>query len=227
MLLERVTINDVKKCVEAFNSRYSEMERALWCLSRSAAKDIMKNKHSPTIEKSIWIIKSWWGIPEVRKETKSMAAQALLDLRLNDSLLTTKSSLDPKGEKTAVDLVSDFVSRMIKFGVSRREWSLASKVLHWLMPWRVPVYDSFVKKSLQISVDAEPESAYLKIVRTEYAVSQRLLDSGDDWLGDVEPKSPFRALDKYLWWSGGGYVNTAVVVKDPWRVIRLLGLTTR
>jgi hypothetical protein len=33
----------------------------------------------------------------------------------------------------------------MSLGVPRREYSLASKVLHWLMPWQVPVYDSFVR----------------------------------------------------------------------------------
>ena len=89
------------------------------------------------------------------------------------------------------------------------------------------MYDSYVKKRLYISVNTEPESAYLKIVRAEFNVSQRFLDDSDDWLGDVEPRSPFRALDKYLWWSGGGDVATAVVVKDPWRVICSLGLELR
>lgn len=36
--------------------------------------------------------------------------------------------------------------------VSRREFSLASKVLHWLMPWRIPVYDSFVRGMLGVPV---------------------------------------------------------------------------
>ena len=130
MFTETVTIDDAKKGVKAFNSRYSEMERALWCLSRAAAKDLMNNQDSPTIEELIWTIKSWWGIQGVRKGTKSMATQALLDLRLDANLLVSKSNLDPEGVKIAVELVSDFVGRMMKFGVSRREWSLASKVLH-------------------------------------------------------------------------------------------------
>jgi hypothetical protein len=43
-----------------------------------------------------------------------------------------------------------------------------------------------------------------------------------DWIGEIEPKSPLRALDKYLWYKVGG--ETAPVFRDPCRVLRQLGL---
>ena len=227
MFTETVTTYEAKRGVETFNSRYAEMERALWCLSRAAVESLTASQPAQVIDELVWTIKSWWGIQGVRKETKSAAAQALIDLRLDRDLLKPASRLDPNGVKVAVDLVSRFVDGMMRLGVSRREWSLASKTLHWLMPWRVPVYDSFVKKSLCISVNAEHKSAYWSIVRAEFEAAQRLLQESDDWLGDIEPRSPFRALDKYLWWSAGGDADTATVVKDPWRVIRMLGIEAR
>ncbi len=60
-------------------------------------------------------------------------------------------------------------------------------------------------------------------------ISQKILEKAEefatedcDWLGGVEPRSPVRGLDKYLWWLGGGSAGTAAVVKDPWRVLRSL-----
>lgn len=224
MFTDSVTVSDAKRGVETFNSRYAEMELALWCLSRAAADAILARKRSPVIEELVWTIKSWWGIQGVRKETKVSAVVALLELGLDQWELQPTADLDPIAERLAVERVSEFVERMRRCGVPRHEWSLASKVLHWLMPWRIPVYDSFVKKSLGISEDAEPKSAYWEIVRIEYGAIQRLLQESQNWLGDVDPRSPFRALDKYLWWRGGGSADRAAVVNDPWRIVRLLGL---
>jgi len=224
MFINGLTVLEVKRGVEAFNSLYAEMERALWCLSRAAADAILAREKSTVIEELVWTTKSWWGIQGVRKETKVSAAAALVEFDWNHRLLEPNPELDPDGERFAVEWVSNFVERMRGRGVYRREWSLASKVLHWLMPWRIPVYDSSVKHSLGISNDADPKEAYWRIVRAEFEVARRLSQEGEQWLGDVEPRSPFRALDKYLWRLGGGSADRAVVVSDPWRVIRSLGL---
>ena len=50
----------------------------------------------------------------------------------------------------ASDRVAKIVRRSMSMGVPRREYSLAFKVLHWLMPWRVPVYGSFVHGMLGV-----------------------------------------------------------------------------
>ncbi len=223
-MLTDATVAEVTEAVEIFNSRYAEMERVLWCLSRAAADDLLARKRSPVIEEFVWTIKSWWGIQGVRKETKAGAAAALLASEWSPGLLEPTANLEANGEKFAIERVAEFVEEMNNQGVPRREWSLASKVLHWLMPWRIPVYDSFVKHSLAIADDADPDDAYRSIVRAEFRVARRLLQEDRDWLGDVEPRSPFRALDKYLWRLGGGSADRAVVVNDPWRTVRLLGL---
>src|SRR5262249_22381236 len=105
-----------------------------------------------------------------------------------------------------------------------REFSLASKVLHWLFPWRVPVYESFVRESVRIPKSWTDNDAYREIVHWEYDTARRLFAEDSDWTGTIEPKSPFRALDKYLWWLSGGSSAHAVLVRDPWRVVRRLGI---
>lgn len=224
MFHNHVTVADVRRAVEEFNLAYAEMERVLAFLSGAAADDIAQKKESPVVEALIWTIKSWWGIQGVRKEMKAIASAVLLELKWDHDLLAPGTDLDPNGEVFAVEQVEAYVERMVNRGAPRREWSLASKVLHWLMPWRIPVYDSFVKQALGISLDADPRDAYASIVKAEYEAARELLHQGWAWLGDVEPRAAFRALDKYLWWLGGGSAGQAVVVKNPWKVVRDLGL---
>ena len=224
MFERRLTVTNVYQAVEEFNSIYAEMERALWSLSKAAARDIIERKESSVVEEFVWTIKSWWGIQGVRKEMKNIAAAALLELRWDHRLVEPSSDLDSNGESFAVERVATFVEKMREQGAPRREWSLASKVLHWLMPWQIPVYDSFVKQALGISLNTEPKEAYISIVRAEYKAAKSLLQQDRVWLGEVEPRSAFRALDKYLWWLGGGSAGRAVVVNDPWKVVRSLGL---
>ncbi len=215
---------DIQLAVDAFNARFAEMEKALWCLSRAAANDVLARRSSGVVEEFVWLIKRWWGIQGVPREIRTIAASALRALDWDPRWITSEMDLSPQGEQFAVDRVAGLVAGMLQRGARRREWSLASKVLHWLMPWRIPVYDSFVKRQLGISQDADPEKAYRAIVRAEFEMARQLLREDDRWLGDVEPRSPFRALDKYIWWSGGGNTGHAVVARDPWETLRRLGL---
>lgn len=227
MFISTPPASDVKRCIEAFDSRFAEMDRALWCLSRAATEAILARKRSEVTEVFVWTIKSWWGIQGVRRETKIIAADALLDMDLDQRWLAPETAIDPDGEQFAVELVADFVARMSCQGVPRREWSFASKILHWLMPWKIPVYDSLVKKSLGISANADHKNAYREIVQAEFTLARKLLDEGREWIGNVAPRTPFRALDKYFWWIGGGRCGQARVVTDPWQKVRPLGVSVR
>ena len=221
---ENVQASEVIKGVTAFNSRYREMEAALFCLANAAAKDLLRGVSSTLSEELVWTIKSWWGIQGVRRDVKRIAAEALLALEWRSEFFAADVDSLAGGEPFALRAVKSFVREMRRLGAQRREWSLAAKTLHWLLPWRIPVYDSFVKSALGLSTDMEPAKAYSEIVHWEYDAARRLLAKGKEWFGDVEPKSPFRALDKYLWWDGGGDSGTAAAVRNPWRVIRNLGL---
>jgi hypothetical protein len=107
-------------------------------------------------------------------------------------------------------------------GAPRREYSLASKVLHWLMPWQVPVYDSFVPATLGVPTSWDHPEAYRKVTSEVFAMARAM--TGDSaWTGSLEPTSPLRAIDKLSWWLGGGSAGAAAEVRDPWRVTRGLG----
>ncbi len=217
--LHNVGPSDVRVAVEAFNQKFRDMEKVLWHLSREAASALLARTRSPAIEVLVWTIRSWWGIQGVTKELKVIAADTLLQFDWEPDYFERTVTLDAESERWAVNRVVDFIDCMMAREVPRREWSLASKVLHWLMPWRVPAYSGFVRRAVGISSTADPRDAYWMIVKSEYYLARQLMTQEEEWLGDIEPKSPFRALDKYLWWVGGGSTSPAVVVKNPWRVL--------
>lgn len=227
MLPNSVESSDVITGVDAFNSRYGEMEKALSCLANASRQNLLRGEHSEILEELVWTIKSWWGVQGVKKEVKGITVDGLLRSEWNRQLFSAGVECLIDGEDFAIERVNALVQEIRNLGWLRREWSLASKVLHWLLPWRIPVYDSFVKRSLGLSLDGDPKQAYSRIVQWEFDVARRLLAVDERWLGEIEPRSPFRAIDKYLWWRGGGDNDTAAIVRDPWRVIRRLELEAR
>ena len=210
--------------VQSFDALYGEMERALWCLSQGCRDSLLERDSSPVVEELVWTVKSWWGVQGVRSEAKHIIAQALARLDWSEELFTATASVAESAAEDASSRVALLVSTSQLLGLERREYSLASKVLHWLLPWRIPVYDSFVRKSLRIPTDWDHPKAYREIALRLFSAVHDL-DGGDaNWMGSVEPVTPLRALDKCLWWIGGGSEGRAVVVRDPWRVMKRLGL---
>jgi hypothetical protein len=201
------------------------MDEALWCVSQSVRDSLVRGLVCEGLEVLVWAVKSWWGVQGVAAKTKLIAARALATMDWTHAMFGEEQIDDPI--RFALDRVSMLVDRMKDLGVNRTEFSLAAKSLHWLMPWRIPVYDSFVRKSLGIPGESNPQSAYWEIARWQFEVAGRLMDVDTDWLGIVNPRSPLRALDKYLWWKGGGHTGDAVRVRDPWSICRRLGLICR
>jgi hypothetical protein len=194
--------------VHAFNDRYGEMERELWRLSEKCREPLL-NGHSPEIvEDLIWAVKSRWRVLGVRLEEKALFAQALAGLDWSADLFEETSRVPDDAEEYAFRRVSTLVDRSQELGLRRREFSLASKVLHWLLPWRIPAYDAYIKKSL--GVPGEPPRAY-RLVTQQLFAWVREADAEDcEWLGSLEPRTPLRGFDKCLWWSGGGSTSSVL-----------------
>jgi hypothetical protein len=222
--LDGYTDSQRHAAVSAFNARYGEMEQALWCLSVNSRASLLAGQSSLVVETLVWTIKSWWGVMGVRSETKVQMAGALAE-----SLAWSPGLFDPvpchqqAAAQDASELIALLVSSSIDRGVTRREYSLASKVMHWLLPWRVPVYDSFVRGVLGVPASWDHPQAYRMVAEKTFAIASKV-DGNSDWFGTVEPLSLLRALDKLMWWAGGGDAGTAAEVRDPWRVIRELNL---
>jgi len=212
--------------VATFDGRFGEMERVLWCLSVNSRPGLLAGESSPALEALVWTVKSWWGVQGVRAETKGQMAVAVAEsVSWSPDLFGPVPDYSPGGAGFACDRVAEIVRRSMSQGVPRREYSLASKVLHWLMPWRVPVYDSFVRATLGVPTSWDHPEAYRKVTVDMFAMAQTM--TGDlAWIGPLEPTSPLRSLDKLTWWLGGGSAGTAAEVRDPWQVTRKLGLGT-
>jgi len=209
--------------ISAFDARFGEMERVLWCLSVNARAGLLAGVHSPVPEALVWTIKSWWGVQGVRSATKTQMARALESMTWSPDLFGPMPGDGPDPARYAYDCVAELVGRSVSLGVPRREYSLASKVLHWLMPWRIPVYDSFVRSMLGVPASWDHPRAYRKVTAEIFAMTQAM--TGDlEWIGPQEPRSPLRALDKLIWWVGGGSTGTATEVREPGYILRELGL---
>jgi hypothetical protein len=74
-------------------------------------------------------------------------------------------------EEFAITSVSAVVNASLRLGVPRREFSLVSKVLHWLLSWRMPVYDSFVRQYLDVPTSWGHPQAYRRVVKDVYTVA--------------------------------------------------------
>ena len=210
--------------VAMFDARFGEMERVLWWLSVNARPGLLAGESSPALESLVWTVKSWWGVMGVQSGTKTLMARALAEsISWSPGLFGPVPDYGPGRAGFACERVAETVSRGMSLGVPRREYSLASKVLHWLMPWRAPVYDSFVRKTLGVPGAWDHPEAYRKVAAGIFAMARTM--TGDlAWIGSLEPASPLRALDKLTWWLGGGSTGTAAQVRDPWQVTRRLRL---
>ena len=210
--------------VSAFDARFGEMEQVLWSLSVHSLPALLAGESSPALEALVWTVKSWWGVQGVRSENKGPDGRGTGRVGdLDAGSVRPCAEYGPDRAAFACEQVAGVVGRSMLLGVPRREYSLASKVLHWLMPWRVPVYDSFVRSALGVPTSWDHPEAYRKVSGRDLRPGPR--DDGGRCLDRLlQPASPLRTLDKLTWWLGGGSTGTAAQVSDPWQVISKLGL---
>ena len=210
--------------ISLFDARFGEMEQVLWCLSVNSRAGLLTGESSPVLEALVWTIKSWWGVQGVRSETKARMARALAEsMTWSPDLFGPVTEYGPECAGYACERVAELVSRSRSLGVPRREYSLASKVLHWLMPWRVPVYDSFVRGALGVPTSWDHPKAYRKVAAEVFAIASTMT-------GTPPGSAPLSRGHLCARWtsSPGGpeaAAGTAAQVSDPWQVTRKLGLT--
>jgi hypothetical protein len=206
--------------VAEFDRRFHEMDRALWCLSRHSRQALLAGESSPVVEALVKQIKLWWGIqgPDHTRPISLALAQASWTPEL-----FAPTSISDASPDQASDLVLTLVQRARALGASRNEVSWASKTLHWLLPWRVPVYDRNVRVSVGVPEPEDPRLAYRVVARRVFAEARAAAAGDPAWRGPHQPSSVLRAVDKCLWLRGGD-TSRAIVDRDPWRVARQLGL---
>ena len=224
----RVSESEVLRRVKEFDCRYRRMERVLWCLSKEARTCLLRARRCQVVEVFVRKIRSWWGVRGVSGADEQATVRALLSGPWEPQWFGPVEDFGDDARDFAVGRVRELVGRILREGGRRREWSLSSKVLHWLMPWRVPAYDAFVRKALGVRSNGDHEAAYAEVVGRVFDLATCLRSKSAGWMGTLEPASPLRALDKYLWLEGYRSVTDkppqAAVVRDPERVLRDLGL---
>lgn len=218
MLSTHVDIAEAGEAVRLFNLRFGEMEKVAWCLSRASRVELLTKQEPLVLPELVWKVRRWMGLQGVETVVKMIAAKAVAEIGWTVDLFDD-GAFAQATERFATDKVSCLTSRMVALGARRNEFSLASKILHWLVPSRVAVYDSYVREILQIPGFYKPAEAYEKMVAWEFEAARKLMDKDDRWIGKIGPRSLLHALDKYLWWKGGGAEGHAVVVNDPWEII--------
>ncbi|HUB71727.1 MAG TPA: hypothetical protein VL984_15000 [Acidimicrobiales bacterium] len=192
------------EAVRAFDERFAEMERVTWFLSQQCRAPLVAGATSPVVEALVWTLRSWTGPQGVTPEAKQVISQALCQWRWPPQLFEASATMAGNAEEFAFEVVARLVKRTMALGLPRREFALCSKVLHWLLPWRVPVYDDFVRASLGVPAALDHQEAYRHVVRELVAAAREVAAEDCDWLGQIEPRSPLRGLGKCLWWAGGG-----------------------
>ncbi len=216
--------SEVAEAIREFNGAFGCLEPPAWRFSQECRKHLLHGTGMDVIANFVWFIKTQMMVQFVTSDTKMIAAEALASMKWTAEDFHATSEFSNERKVAAHQKWLEYISAMDSRGCKRNEWSLASKVLHWLMPRSMPPYDSFVRKILEIPSNSTPERAFHKILDWEYDLARRLSDSSHDWLGDVDPRAPFREIDKYLWWKGGGSASGAVVPNDPWAPLKRLGI---
>jgi len=213
---------DRLEAVRLFDNRHGESERVLWALSQRCRSPLLAGEGGPLVETLVWTLKSWWGVQGVATAAKRPLALAIAGLDWSESEFEAAPT-PAGGSLRAAERVEAAVAEACRLGVTRKEYSLISKVLHWLSPWQIPAYDNYVRRTLGV-LEWEQPRAYREVARKLLSMASELEVEGTEWIGGADPRSTLRALDKYFWWAGGGGSDGGTSIKDPWRVLRDLGI---
>jgi hypothetical protein len=193
------SVDDVSRAVQAYNnSRYGKDDTRLSGISESFLTKFLAGQDSDQNRRDFaWEVKKWGHIQGVSRRLGDDAAvaYALNEARQEVSKLA-KSRYSSQNSEPVIALVAAMVKAGREAGrTSQVSWT--SKILHWLLPNHVPVYDLFVRKELEIRDTGV--IAFRRILSWEYKAASFLAE-GDTNFGSLAPATPLRALDKYLWW---------------------------
>lgn len=210
--------------VSAFDAKYGDMDQALWCLSRHCRPALLAGESSPVLEKLISTVRTWWPVRAPAHTDLYMTAAITEVIGWSPGVFRPTSAFGSEAVDFAVELVDKVVASTKELsGSGRREYSWTSKTMHWLLPWRVPAFDQIVRDYLGVPKGWDLKRAYGEVARGILALA-REEPLEPVWAGPLEPCAPLRALDKWLWWDGGGRYSHAYVDPDPWHVVRELSL---
>ena len=180
----------VAEAVRDYNQKCYEADMKLWECRRELS--------NASAEGFVWAVRNWGQIQGTPGSTKAQMARALLRMELalpGD----TSEAFDIQTAQLAVRRVKELMDLSQECGIETRQFSWSSKILHWIFPGQIPIYDSKVRGLLGITViKGKEEHAYGRIVEWEYKAAQALLPFRNDVVGEVQLTTLLRAIDKYL-----------------------------
>ena len=198
--MEIPSTESLRVAVAEYNQQYGEKDRFLWALATQTHQILQSDKSEEVVETFIWTIKRWWGLQGVFFQDRSAMVKAVIALKTSDINNKTEDFSNSLID-VQVGLVTDLVSLSKKNGALKGHFSWASKILHWLYPNKVPVYDAIARKSIA-PLKREGADAYREITKWEFDVSKLLGSQREEFIGNVGPYTMLRVLDKYVWWEG-------------------------
>jgi hypothetical protein len=188
---------EVAQAVREYNSKYGKEDASLWVAVVGAAGCLSQPSYNSRLEGFVWDVKKWGRIQGVSLSDRPAAAKALWALRNQIQALKGRSFRDVEPQ-AVVALLEKLVRAMQRERIRREEFSWGSKILHWLLPGSVPVYDSVVRDGFCLQTTGI--HAYSFIVKWEYDCAARLEPHREKLFGHIEPRTLLRCIDKYLWW---------------------------
>jgi len=190
----RLTPEMVRAAVEAYNAQFAAVDLRLYRLSKKTSLDLNDHRGVERMEEFVRAVNGW-GRTHARRADYPRAAEAALKLPW-ESLGTR--SFDGKRAGQVVEFCDHLVLGIKSRGGQRQEWSWGSKIAHWIAPAQVPIYDQNVRDWLRLS--GTGRSAYEEIVWELFEEAAHLASEEREIVGNVEPRTLIRAIDKTLWY---------------------------
>lgn len=193
----QLTPEGVKRAVAAYNERFRFSEMGLYYTAQRARGDLEAKTGGPILLDFTGDVNRW-GKTRASYETWSYAADTLPTLPWYEIRgLETSFSVDRA--EYVVDLCERLVNGIVERGGKRREYSYASKLLHWLWPEQVPVNDTNVRNEW-LGVKGQGRDPYRRVVLWMFKRAKALQSFEKEIVGEVEPRTVLRAIDKTVWW---------------------------
>jgi hypothetical protein len=209
--------------VTAFDKRHGETERGLLVSRGTQPSGALAGEQSVYVEALVRRVRHEWGLLQRPATSTKAISAALMQMDWSPAMFDTAPSCAESGAPEAYQRVRTLVELTRRQGARDREYSWCSKVLHWLTPLRVPVFDQYVRELIGIPESRDLPQQYLGVARKVFAEAEATRVDDPALTASIEPRVPLRVIDKWLRWLGGGDAKTAYVNPDPWRVVRELG----
>ncbi len=197
---------DVRNAVVRYNNERGcgDEDANLWEDTADARELLLEPNDSigtpVEIEAYVEAVRLWGSIQGVSRSDYPMAADALWGGPVRTTIRgLSRWTIVTAAITDVIRLEETMVKAMVNSGIPKKHYSWASKMLHFLLPATMPIYDSFVLGYLGAS---DGIHGYSEIAVTTQRCATELAPYEAEIVGDIEPRTLLRAIDKFYWWEG-------------------------